>query len=289
MLVSVRPDTSHPTGKALCMKGKAAPEIVHSPHRKHFPMRRTTPKGSADPGWERISWEEALSETAAKLGAIRAEHGAEAVVFGVTTPSGTPLSDSIDWIERFVRTFGSPNICYATEICNWHKDFAHAFTFGCGMPPADYENADTILLWGHNPANTWLAQATAVGQGRSKGAKMVVVDPRPTMLAKQADVWLPVRPGTDAALALGLIKVLIDHDLFDDHFVRAWTNAPLLVRSDTGLFLQEQSIWPDAEQDRYMVWDEQSKAPVPYEADKAASPEQARRWKLRRSHLRPGL
>src|SRR3954470_20429174 len=128
MLVSVRPDPAHPTGKAMCMKGRAAPEIVHSPHRQLYPMRRTTPKGSPDPGWERISWEEALTITADKLGSIRTEYGAEAVVFGVTTPSGTPLSDSIDWIERFVRIFGSPNICYATEICNWHKDFAHAFT-----------------------------------------------------------------------------------------------------------------------------------------------------------------
>jgi hypothetical protein len=84
------------------------------------------------------------------------------VGFAVTTPSGTPISDSIDWIESFVRHFGSPNISYCTEICNWHKDFAHAFTFGCGLPPADFENADTIMLWGHNPANTWLAQASAI-------------------------------------------------------------------------------------------------------------------------------
>ncbi|RYE59909.1 MAG: ferredoxin:oxidoreductase FAD/NAD(P)-binding protein, partial [Oxalobacteraceae bacterium] len=99
-LVSVRPDMSHPTGKAMCMKGRAAPELVHSPHRELYPMRRTTPKGSRDPGWVRISWEEALAETALKLGQIKAESGAEAVAFSVTTPSGTPLSDSIDWIER---------------------------------------------------------------------------------------------------------------------------------------------------------------------------------------------
>jgi anaerobic selenocysteine-containing dehydrogenase/ferredoxin-NADP reductase len=149
------------------------------------------------------------------------------------------------------------------------------------MPPADYENADTILLWGHNPANTWLAQANAVAQGRSKGANMVVVDPRPTMLARQADVWLPVRPGTDAALALGLIKLVIDQELFDDQFVRAWTNAPLLVRSDTGLFLRERSIWREAEHDRYVVWDERSGTLVPYEPDMATPVEQARSWKLR--------
>ena len=166
-LLSVEPDPSHPTGKAICMKGRAAPELLHSPHRILYPLRRTAPKGAMSPQWRRISWEEALTETAQKLGAIRKENGAEAVAFAVTTPSGTPISDSIDWIERFVRHFGSPNTCYATEICNWHKDFAHAFTFGCGLPAADFENADTIMLWGYNPANTWLAQANAIAYGRA--------------------------------------------------------------------------------------------------------------------------
>ncbi|MDQ2139079.1 molybdopterin-dependent oxidoreductase [Alcaligenaceae bacterium B3P038] len=239
-LIRVVPDPDHPTGQAMCMKGRAAPELVHSPHRVLHPMRRTRPKGDADPGWERISWDTALTEIAAKLDTVRRENGPEAVAFGVTTPSGTPLSDSIDWIERFVRAFGSPNISYATEICNWHKDFAHAFTFGCGMPTADYAHADLIILWGHNPANTWLAQAHAIGVGRAAGAKMLVIDPQRTALAAQADTWLPVRPGTDAALALGLAHLLIDSRRYDDAFVREWTNAPLLVRDDTGLLLRAQ-------------------------------------------------
>ncbi|MES4992606.1 molybdopterin-dependent oxidoreductase [Agrobacterium radiobacter] len=146
------------------MKGRAAPEIVHSTDRLLYPLRRTTPKGSTDPGWVRISWDEALAETAASLGRIRAQSGAEAVAFSVTTPSGTPISDSIDWIERFIRHFGSPNACYGTEICNWHKDFAHAFTFGSGMPAADYPNAETIMLWGHN-----YCAAIRMRRGRQSG------------------------------------------------------------------------------------------------------------------------
>ena len=256
MLASVRPDPAHPTGSAMCMKGRAAPELVHSPHRLRYPMRRTRPKGEADPGWERISWDEAMSEVVSRLQAVRAESGAHAVVFGVTTPSGTPLSDSIDWIERFVRYFGSPNIFYATEICNWHKDFAHAFTFGCGMPTPDFAHADLVMLWGHNPAAAWLAQANAVGAGRTKGARLLVVDPRPTGLAQQADSWLRVKPGTDAALALGLIHLLIEHGWFDATFIRRWSNGALLVRSDNGQFLREQDIDPLASQNRYMQWND---------------------------------
>jgi anaerobic selenocysteine-containing dehydrogenase/ferredoxin-NADP reductase len=280
-LLSVEPDPSHPTGKAMCMKGRAAPEIVHSPHRVLYPMRRTTPKGASSPGWKRISWEEALSETAQKLAAVREENGAEAVAFSVTTPSGTPISDSIDWIERFVRRFGSPNISYATELCNWHKDFAHAFTFGCGLPAADFENADTILLWGHNPANTWLAQANAIANGRSKGAKLIVVDPRPISLAKQADVWLAVRPGTDTALALGLIRELIERRLYDDSFLRNWTNAAFLVRRDSGLFVRERMVWPGAPTNRYLVWDNEHDIPVPIDGDQLTPPELADRMRLR--------
>lgn len=286
-LISVRPDPSHPTGQAMCMKGRAAPELVHSPHRLRYPMRRTRAKGDADPGWVRISWEEALAETAARLAAIRAESGAEAVVFPVTTPSGTPLSDSIDWIERFVHLYGSPNICYATEVCNWHKDFAHAFTFGRGMPTADYAHADLILLWGHNPANVWLSQADAIGRGRKAGARMMVVDPRRTALAAQADRWLQVRPGADAALALGLIHLLIEHGGFDDAFVRNWTNAPMLVRGDTGRLLRERDLDPGAGTDRPMVWDQRPGAPRPYDAKQDMATQGSVHFALRGTYTVP--
>ncbi|MGP4140292.1 molybdopterin-dependent oxidoreductase [Sodalis praecaptivus] len=241
-LIAVSADASHPTGQAMCLKGKAAPELVDSSERLRYPLRRTRPKGAADPGWQRISWDEALAELAGQMAAIKARSGAHAFAFGVTTPSGTPLSDSIDWIERLIRSYGSPNTCYATEICNWHKDVAHTFTFGCGMPTADYPHSDLIMLWGHNPANTWLAQAHAIGEGRRNGARLLVIDPRETALAQQADVWLRIRPGTDAALAMGLANLLLADGEFDAQFIRRWSNAPALVRDDNGQFLRAGDV-----------------------------------------------
>ena len=241
-LIAVQANPLHPTGKAMCLKGKAAPELVYSADRVLQPMRRTRPKNHPDPGWQVISWDEALDEVAQRLSAARAEGGAESVGFAVTTPSGTPLSDSIDWIERFIRTFGSPNTCYATEICNWHKDHAHAFTFGCGMATADYRNAEVILLWGHNPTNTWLAQAEAIGAGIAGGAKLIVADPRHTSLAGQAHSWLQVKPGQDLPLAMGLANLLIESGTFDAQFIRQHSNAPLLVRSDNGHFLRQNDV-----------------------------------------------
>ncbi|GGC65484.1 molybdopterin-containing oxidoreductase family protein [Chelatococcus reniformis] len=237
-LVGQEPNPAHPTGKALCVKGKAAPEIVYSPERQLYPLRRTRPKGDPDPGWQRISWDEALDETAAALARIREAHGPEAVVFGLTTPSGTPIADDLRWIERFINAFGSPNTAYGTEICNWHKDHAHAFTFGRGIASPDFEKTDCVVLWGHNPSAAWLDHATAVSAARARGARLVVVDPRRAGFAARADEWLRVRPGADGMLALAIAGEMIANGRYDADFMRDWSNGPLLVRADTNQLLR---------------------------------------------------
>ena len=248
-LTSIEPLPSHPTGAKLCPKGRAAPELVYHPDRLTHPLRRTNPKGAADPGWQPISWDTALDEIASRMLAIKAEHGPEQVAFSVTTPSGSHLSDAIAWIERMIRAYGSPNTIYATEICNWHKDFASRFTYGTDIGTPDFANTDCVLLWGNNPPATWLARATEVQGALKRGARMVVVDPRPTAFAKRADQWLQVRPGTDQALALGLANLLIEAGTFDRAFVETWTNGPLLVRSDTGRFLRQSDLEPAGRND----------------------------------------
>lgn len=257
-LVGVEVLNNHPTGGALCAKGRAAPEIVGSPRRLTVPLKRTRPRDAADPGWIEVSWDEALTEIAAKLGAIRTESGAEAVAFGVTTPSGTPMVDSFEWVERFIRGFGSPNLIYAVEICGWHKDYAHALTFGRGIGFPDYDNADAIVLWGHNPARTWLAQATRIADARRRGAKVVVIDPKPNGSGQQADLWLRIRPGADGALALGAVRHLIATGNFDADFVDAWTNGSLLVDRATGRFLRADALWPDSTPDAFVRLDASS-------------------------------
>ncbi|WP_407169272.1 molybdopterin-dependent oxidoreductase [Bradyrhizobium sp. ORS 111] len=261
-LVGVEVLNNHPTGGALCAKGRAAPEIVASPRRLTVPLKRTNPRDAADPGWVEVSWDEALTEIAGRLGAIRTESGAEAVAFGVTTPSGTPMVDSFEWVERFIRGFGSPNLIYAVEICGWHKDYAHALTFGRGIGFPDYDNADAIVLWGHNPARTWLAQATRVADARRRGAKVVVVDPKPNGSGQQADLWLRIRPGADAVLALGAIHHLIATSAYDVDFVNAWTNGPLLVDCATGRFLRADTLRLEGAPDSFVRLDATG-SPVP--------------------------
>ena len=244
-LVRIDPLPGHPTGEKLCPKGRAAPELVYHPDRLTTPLRRTSPKGAA-PAWLPISWDEALDEIAGHMARIRDAHGPEQVAFSVTTPSGTHISDSISWIERFIRAFGSPNTIYGTEICNWHKDFASRLTYGWDIGTPDFARSGCILLWGNNPAATWLARSVEIQKALKRGAKLVVVDPRPTLYARRADVWLRVRPGTDQALALGLANLLIRSGRFDGDFVRRWTNGPLLVSRETGRFLTAGDVgWPD--------------------------------------------
>ena len=138
-LIAVEPDPSHPTGAAICAKGRAVPEMVYSDDRVLHPMRRTRPKGDPDPGWQRISWDQALDQTASAMQRIAREQGPESVAFSLTTPSGTSISDGVAFVERLMRAFGSPNNVYGTEICNWHKDEAFKFTFGAGIGSPDFQ------------------------------------------------------------------------------------------------------------------------------------------------------
>jgi anaerobic selenocysteine-containing dehydrogenase len=243
-LLRIEPLPGHPTGAKLCPKGLATPELIYHPDRLTRPMRRTTPKGKGPTVWEPISWNEALAEIARWMGEIRDRHGAEQVAFSVTTPSGTQISDAISWIERFIRCFGSPNTIYATEICNWHKDYASRLTYGTDIGTPDFSNSQCVLLWGNNPAATWLARSTEIQKAIKRGAKLIVVDPRPTMFARRADCWLRVKPGTDQALALGLAHLMIRTGRFDQDFIRRWSNGPFLVRADTGAFLREADVSP---------------------------------------------
>jgi len=252
-MVGVEPFPEHPTGGALCSKGRAAPELVHSSRRLGSPLRRMSPKGAGAPAWKEITWDEALGEVAARLGDLREASGAESVAFAVTTPSGTPMVDSYGWVERFIRCFGSPNLIYATEVCAWHKEHMHALTFGRGIGYPDYERADVIVLWGHNPARTWLAQATRIGDARRRGAKVVVIDPKPNGSGQQADFWLRVKPGADAALAMGAINHLITTKSYDKDFVTRWTNGPLLIDPATGKFIRARDVCAEWAPDDFLV------------------------------------
>jgi anaerobic selenocysteine-containing dehydrogenase len=243
-VLSLSADRQHPHGGLMCPKGRAAPEMHDHPHRVNHPLRRTRPKAATDPGWERCSWDEALELVATALDRIRRESGPEAVAVARGTGSGTGLAPTEPWVKRFADAFGTPNYVTNTHLCNWARDGAAHHTFGVFLPPPDVERSGCIVVWGANPQATRINLASDITAALKRGARLVVVDPRRTGLAGRADLVLQVRPGTDGALALALIHLLIEKGWYDDGFVRDWTNAPLLVRDDTGQLLRSDELHP---------------------------------------------
>jgi len=269
-LVAVEPNPEHPTGNALCGKGRAAPELVYSPDRLLHPMKRTRPKGDPDPGWQRIGWGEALDHAAKELTRLKLSGGAESVAFSVTSPSATGMSDAILWIERLINAFGSPNWAYATELCNWHKDHARCFTFGIGVSAPDFERTGCVLYWGHNPSVSWLTHATGALAARSRGARLIVVDPRHAGLASKSDLWLRVRPGSDGALALAVAGVMIEEGWYDLDFMRDWSNGPLLINPTNATFLTAADLLGDGDPRQLVAWDETRGHPILYDPSTGA-------------------
>jgi anaerobic selenocysteine-containing dehydrogenase len=267
------PDPSHPTGAAICAKGRAAPELVYHKDRLTRPLRRTRPKGDPDPRWEEISWDAALDQIAAAMRRTAAQYGPQAVAFSQSSPSTTAIADSGPFVRRLMNAFGTPNLVWPLDLCGWGRGFATRYVYGVGSVAtgsaggamADIANTGCLILWGYNPSFSRITHATAAVAGLKRGMKLVVIDPRNIGLANKADVWLRVRPGSDGALALGLANVMIQHGWYDREFVRTWSNGPLLVRSDTNRLLKAEDVFSDAGPGSFVGWDTRSDSIVRYD------------------------
>ena len=267
------PDPAHPTGAALCAKGRAAPEIVYAKDRLTKPLARTRPKGDPDPGWREISWDDALERITAQMQRISHEYGPEAFAFSQSSPSTTAIGDGAPFIKRLMNAYGTPNLVHALEVCGWGRGGATKFAWGVGSVAtgggggamADIENAGCLILWGYNPSSTRLTHATATIAAQKRGAKLIVIDPRQVGLANKADVWLRVRPASDGALALGLANIMIEHGWYDRDFIRDWTNGPLLVRADTGRLLRAGDLGRSGDARDYVAWDMNAGRPVGFD------------------------
>jgi anaerobic selenocysteine-containing dehydrogenase len=153
-----------------------------------------------------------------------------------------------------------------THICNWSRLWGAKHTYGVPTPLADYDHTRCILLWGVNPHVSSPAAAVRISRARARGTKVIVIDPRQHSLAQKALCWLRVRPGSDGALALSMIHVLLEEGLYDESFVREWTNGAFLVHEDTQQLLTEQDLAASGQEDTYLVWDARGGGLVGYHA-----------------------
>lgn len=211
-VVKVEGSESHPyNGGSLCAKGASSRQYMYSPDRIQTPLRRTGPRGSGQ--FEPISWDEALDEITEKCLAAKAESGAESVVFFAGyTKFFRPF------LKRLSHAFGSPNYCNESSTCYTATAIAQRLCFGRDIAP-DIPNTDCLVVWSANPFYTNPGNARAILRKRKQGMKMIVVDPRETPTTARADIHLPVRPGTDGALALSMAHVMIEEGLYDKAFI----------------------------------------------------------------------
>jgi cysteine desulfurase NifS len=231
-ITSARPQ-DHPLGM-ICTNGAHSSEIVHDPDRLRHPMRRVGPKGTHE--FECISWDDAFEIIVENLSKIRDESGPEATAIytgrgsfelalcDVFQPAGVAISSA----SSVLFPFGSPNTLGVGALC--YVSFAMIaphVTFGEYYHTMDHdiENAELIVIWGANPATDSPPLAhEQIKRAVLRGAEVVCIDPQRNHTAREVDAeWLPIRPGTDGALALGMINLLIEEELFDDEFTKHWT------------------------------------------------------------------
>jgi anaerobic selenocysteine-containing dehydrogenase len=232
-LEKVEGDPEHPYNQGrLCPRCVALPETVNHPDRLKYPLKRVGERGEGK--WERISWDEAYDICEKNYKEIAAKYGPWSIVGFRGTGR-----DTMWQIDRMIYAMGSPNSCgtLSGNSCFAPRAVTYALTMGayCVGDFSQYfadrydnpawELPETIIVWGCNPINSnpdWLFGDWIV-QCMKRGSKLIVVDPRLTWLAARADIWLPLRPGTDAAVALGMLDVILKEDLYDHDFVDKWT------------------------------------------------------------------
>ncbi len=232
-MVAIRADTTHQLGM-LCRRGRHAPEIIYSEHRLKYPMKRVGPKGHHE--FERISWDEAYESITRKLNTIKKKSGPQAV--SIYTGRGAfelslcnmyqPKGIAVSSASSVLFPFGSPNTMGVGALC--YVSFAMIapdVTLGRMLINmyTDMENAELLIVWGANPAtDSPPLDMHRLETAAKRGCDIIVIDPRHTETAKRTQAeWVPLRPGTDGALALSMIEVLIDEELYDEKFVDQWT------------------------------------------------------------------
>jgi anaerobic dimethyl sulfoxide reductase subunit A len=248
----------------VCLRGLTHVERVYHPDRLKYPMKRAGERGEGK--WVRISWEEAVNTIATKFTEARDKYGAQAVAFLPQSGYYGYLNGFYGSIMRFANifgaTYGSGAIDSAVPL-GVQEALGGPYE-GQGNEAADLVNARLILAWGSNLTESNLQNWHFVADALDNGGKLVVIDPNFTITASKADQWVPLRAGSDAALALSMINVIIEEGLYDKDFVQTRTVGPFLVRADTGLFLREKDVLHN-DSDRYMVWDSDANQAVPSE------------------------
>ncbi|OUR80245.1 molybdopterin-binding oxidoreductase [Alphaproteobacteria bacterium 46_93_T64] len=240
-VVKVRGSKANPlTDGVICNKvARYYPEFVHAAGRLTTPLRRFGPKGGDD--FSPISWDEALDEIQEKFSAIINEHGPEAILpLNYAGPHGMLAGGSMDL--RFFHKLGA-SLLLRRPMCGGIKSEAYAGTFGAApsMQPEQLVHAKLIVVWGNNVTFSNLHLAPLIKQAKATGAKLVVIDPKRIKIAEQADLYLPVKPGTDIILAWAIAMELERLGAFDQKFIEDHVQGATEFMAEARQYTIEQS------------------------------------------------
>lgn len=222
----------------LCGKGTSATGFLYDPDRLKYPMKRTNPKKGfdEDPGWVRISWNEALDTIAEKIAAARRDHGDESLLF-VTLPGPDT------WL-RLINALGVINRIDHIDECFLSDRIVQRYTVGGKSWGIDMEHAKYVVLFGWDLlAKTKVVYANQLVKAKENGAKVINFNPQYSPTARFSDQWYPIRPGSDLAVALAMINILLEDNLFDRDFVMRYTNFPEYERQIRDHFKQYTPEW----------------------------------------------
>lgn len=252
-----------PTYNRICLRGLSHPERVYNKERVTFPLKRAGKRGENK--WQRISWEEAYAVIAENLNRIKEKYGSRAVAFAPLSGNYGIVNGALAGaISRFAHQFGGTLLAEAIDMaiptgisqvmCSNLGGMTAMFM---GHQIEDVRNAKTFFAWGTNLTESQPHNWHFVADCLDRGGQMVVIEPRFSELAKRADEWVRVRPGSDAALILSMINVILEENLIDYDYVVNFTVAPFLVREDNGKFLRESDLDPKGSPENYLVLDEE--------------------------------
>jgi len=263
-ITKIKGDPNHPQNSGrIDIKGATYDELVYHPDRMKHPLKRVGARGEGK--WVKISWDQALDEIAAKFNEIIKKHGPEAITFGFGTyPKGGVIPTFI-----FCQAIGSPqHLTIDGPYCFTPHIMADVMTYGkavkCEQTGAYFRDSKAIVLWGHNMAVSFPPKWWRIQEGQKRGAKLIVIDPRQNEVAREADVWLRVKPATDDALALGWLHVIIEENLYDEPFLERWTNAPFLIKLDENKPLKESEVKEKGAPSNFVALDSKSGALISY-------------------------
>lgn len=200
----------------LCVKGQHVLDMVYHPDRLLYPQKRTSD------GWQRISWEQTWQEITAKLKDIKSKYGAHSLVLSQGTTIG--LGDPVYTMTRFANLYSTPNFVSPASICFFPKVLGNSLVYGY-MARANFRGSKCIVIWGANPVVTSHYHGEVLKNARKEGVKIMVVDPRGSPTTKFASLVCRLRPGTDGALSLGCLNIIINEGLYDREFVNRWTTG----------------------------------------------------------------